>query len=602
MSTTVSTARRESGAALATVLIVSVVLMAMISAYMVLSISEARTTRASTNSVQGFYSAEGGLNMRAEQVRALFQGYTRPVGQSPKTATPCLNGDTGSGDFACTSYVLNNRTVVTYMQDITKYDKDGNPETGVVEPGDTYTGLNFQQYAYNIVSVALNSSGATEANLKMVFQSRLVPLFQFAVFYNRDLEFHPGPKMTLNGRVHTNGNLYLNATDTLNITGLTDAAGSVNRFGKDNRGCSGTVTMSGTALGCNGMSAIPQNQLPAGVKSQQQQLSVPSMNDLNPDPSGASNNELWNKADVRIVAKKTGSKYALVNGAYVIVPVFTLVVENKDGSTDGGATSALAACNAAVPPAVQVRPSSIWDNRENQYDTVVDIDQKAMMSCIQNTGNFKDPDGKKLTAGDTTGGGMVWHVSFDDGDSRTNGTTPFPTNYAVEVHNAATLGTNSGSPDVAGLTVVTNQQLFVQGDYNVNNKKPASLLADAINVISNANPNDIKLNPGPNPATDTTINAAFISGIDDTVPGQYNGGLQNYPRFHEDWGSATMNYNGSFVSLGTSTHTRGRQSAARYTAPTRNWNYETDFNKVAKLPPLSPRFVYLRQLLFERDF
>jgi hypothetical protein len=31
--------------------------------------------------------------------------------------------------------------------------------------------------------------------------------------------------------------------------------------------------------------------------------------------------------------------------------------------------------------------------------------------------------------------------------------------------------------------------------------------------------------------------------------------------------------------------------APQYTAPNRNWRYDTDFNNMANLPPMSPRFV-----------
>ncbi len=43
----------------------------------------------------------------------------------------------------------------------------------------------------------------------MQFKSRLIPMFQFAAFYNKDLEILPGPAMTLDGPVHTNGDLYV---------------------------------------------------------------------------------------------------------------------------------------------------------------------------------------------------------------------------------------------------------------------------------------------------------------------------------------------------------------------------------------------------------
>jgi hypothetical protein len=88
------------------------------------------------------------------------------------------------------------------------------------------------------------------------------------------------------------------------------------------------------------------------------------------------------------------------------------------------------------------------------------------------------------------------------------------------------------------------------------------------------------------------------------VRGAYNGGLENYPRFHENWSGRTFTYRGSFVSLGTPRHVDGAwvYGNPQYTAPNRDWDYDTDFNNAANLPPLTPRFVYLRQELFVRRY
>ena len=123
--------------------------------------------------------------------------------------------------------------------------------------------------------------------------------------------------------------------------------------------------------------------------------------------------------------------------------------------------------------------------------------------------------------------------------------------------------------------------------------------------------------------SDTTINAAFLGGVDVTNGGLYNGGLENYPRFHEDWGGpgATLNYSGSFVSLGTPVHVNGSwcgtggtaSNAANngsvtgancniYNPPVRAWNYDARFNDVGNLPPNTPVFVYVQQVLFTESF
>ncbi len=46
----------------------------------------------------------------------------------------------------------------------------------------------------------------TKAQVKVEreFNNYLVPLFQFGMFSNEDMEIHPGPLMTFNGRVHSN--------------------------------------------------------------------------------------------------------------------------------------------------------------------------------------------------------------------------------------------------------------------------------------------------------------------------------------------------------------------------------------------------------------
>ena len=145
------------------------------------------------------------------------------------------------------------------------------------------------------------------------------------------------------------------------------------------------------------------------------------------------------------------------------------------------------------------------------------------------------------------------------------------------------------------------------------NKIPAAILADAFNVLS-SNWNDTNSqNWSARGAVNTTIHAAVLAGTDVTGGaegsggqnlGMYNGGLENYPRFHENWSGRTLTYLGSFVSLGTPNHSDGAWSYGnpQYTAPNRNWDYDTDFNDADNLPPLTPRFVYLRQELFVRDF
>jgi len=140
------------------------------------------------------------------------------------------------------------------------------------------------------------------------------------------------------------------------------------------------------------------------------------------------------------------------------------------------------------------------------------------------------------------------------------------------------------------------------------------------------------------------VNAAFLAGVDkawctgnssgvncDTFPNVfwYDGGLENYPRFHEDWTGQNFYYQGSFVGIGAPLHTcypyitqwtstaddaayscaahattppQGFWGSARYVAPNRNWFYDVSFNTVPGLPPLTPRSISLKEVYFTELF
>jgi hypothetical protein len=127
------------------------------------------------------------------------------------------------------------------------------------------------------------------------------------------------------------------------------------------------------------------------------------------------------------------------------------------------------------------------------------------------------------------------------------------------------------------------------------------------------------INFGPNYYTvtsPTAVNAAFLSSTDRscgnlglnracTGAAAYSGGLNNYMRMLEDWGSIrNFNYSGSFVSLGTPLEYNGRWigGGTFYNIPVRNYNFDANFNSFSLLPPLTPSAIYLQQDVFRRTF
>jgi hypothetical protein len=167
---------------------------------------------------------------------------------------------------------------------------------------------------------------------------------------------------------------------------------------------------------------------------------------------------------------------------------------------------------------------------------------------------------------------------------------------AVRVFNGLQLPVN-------GLTVATGRPLYVLGDYNQLNTanlgttntsttRPASLVADAITILSDGwqDANSTRDVDSRN-ASPTTVNAAILTGAVDTTLGRYSGGMENFPRFLETWGLANaFTYNGSmikmFPSLYATNHWNNNNDI--YKPPKRNWAYDANFDDPTKLPPKPP--------------
>ena len=79
--------------------------------------------------------------------------------------------------------------------------------------------------------------------VKEILQVRDAPLLAHAVFYNLDMEFHPGPKMEMYGPVHANGDIWVSAIDKLYFHSTVTTAGKFHHGMMSDPGTSQTGTV-----------------------------------------------------------------------------------------------------------------------------------------------------------------------------------------------------------------------------------------------------------------------------------------------------------------------------------------------------------------------
>lgn len=192
-----------------------------------------------------------------------------------------------------------------------------------------------------------------------------------------------------------------------------------------------------------------------------------------------------------------------------------------------------------------------------------------------------------------------------------------------------------------GLTVASENPVYVEGNYNACNASPyvacsaatgfdgtgavghksAAIIADAVTLLSR-NWNDIRsfLKPhriwtdseGDREAETTWYRMAIIAGKGLNFPhmsGQpddfgTDGGAHNFLRYIENWDGQTLNYRGSIVSLFTSRQAVGTFKCCGnvYRPPSRGYKFDVEFLDPNLLPPRTPMFRDINVLTFRQSF
>jgi hypothetical protein len=480
-------------------------------------------------STNAFYAAEAGVKKAESEIRTSYISSGNPPSPLP------------TGSFTLNNYTVTDSTV----------DKGAAVQKNLTIGA--YKGLYGFVKTFEITSEAVGNPDPVKAKIVQVMDDALVPIFQFAVFYQNDLEIYPGPAMTLGGRVHTNGDMYLGSENVLYINSYCTAAGDFYGGRKPGSGKSGNdddvyimdnygvyqnmKNSDGTYLDSTDPDWVANSLSKWGGMVEDQSMGMTELNlpvVAAGDPinmiqrAGSGNSDSYElKAGLKIVDGQ--ALYKTGTGTWLDV------------------TSTLTSSGA-------LSTTTFYNAREKKNVTSYDINIGKL-----NTSGYFPSNGILYASRNTVSG----------------------TEQAVRLVNGSTLA--------SALTVATSNPLYIKGDYNTVSKKPSSVFTDALTILSNnwsdANSSKSLSN---RTASNTTANVSFLTGNTNSQGGNYSGGLENLPRFLENWDSKNFTYRGSMVDLWFSQQATGLWSGSYYSPPNRNWAFDTDLLNPANLPPGTP--------------
>jgi Tfp pilus assembly protein PilX len=422
-------------------------------------------------------------------------------------------------------------------------------------------GLHALVKTFTITSTGTSNVDQSQVVLTQEFECALVPIFQFAVFYGNDLEIAPGPDMTLIGRVHSNGNLYVqvNTGSELYMDSYVTASGDILHGRKGPGGTSYGDVLIKDADGDY------QNMLKSSVwldatKSYWYDSASARWDGRVQDASFGQEelNLPLNNADDphKIIERATGNE-----DSYQNLATFQII----DGVAQAKVGTVWVNVSALLPSGT-VTTKSFYDAREGKTVNTTQVDISKLK-----TSTYYPANGVMYSSDQRTGFNATRLVN----------------------------GSDVGSP----ISIVCENPLYIQGNFNSTTKQPVFVAGDAVTFLSNSW-DDAKstLAKTSRIAKKTTVNCSFMTGNTNTTSSQYNGGLENLPRFLEKWTDTSFVWRGSMVNLWNSLQAIGNWSGTYYDPPIRDWAYDTDLDDPTKLPPETPKVRIFQRVGWQQQY
>lgn len=427
-------------------------------------------------------------------------------------------------------------------------------------PKQTGRGPGSYSYTYLAsadVEVKVISRTVTQ-KIRRVFQKKVNSPWNFALFYNDILELQPAAPLTLRGWVHSNDNLYT-GSDKLTVTDRLTTAGSWNiGYAPDDGAHTGTPTAP----------KYPANEPPAQEDTFQAfGLDPMLLSTKDKDPNNDSFREIAQVPDKSYPDPFASERYYNQAGVKVLINGNSLIIRNQAGNVCTASSKDNDLLIYQAVSAAIKNPQSFRDNREAATMSAWNVD-----------------------IGPIAASNMSWNNVLYVSDQSATASN----HKAIRLTNGATLPKD-------GLTFVTDNPLYVQGNWNTGANPPSNastpdstkpmdtsygwrasaIIADAVTLLSNSW-QDSNATKGLNQrvASNTTVNAAIVTG---NVPTgsqgkNYSGGAENLVRFLEDWTGRTFTYYGSMLQLYSSAYGNGIWGKANVYAPAQlQWYFDDNF-------------------------
>ena len=499
------------------------------------------------------------------------------------------------------------------------------------------SGLSRTEVVYRVEGAA--TVEGTRVVSREVVRSVQVPLFQFALFYQDEMHFmYPAP-MFINGPVHCNSDVYLYARqglefDTNHFTIAGDLLGRL-KFPEWS-----AAYPWGPAKKISIRKWVPDPYDPMETRTFEPLEAKYEFDAMGIATTGGYDSEfagydadgdglLTGLTDMRPFAPGTGERYGpppIMMGAgsgqtlrtrahgvqRVDLPEigdFDMYVATPSGSggdfvldpgtgdyiatTPGTGTHVEGEYYKKAALRIISRPNGTWYATDSAGNDVT-----ATVAAAVTSGSMYD-------ARQAAGSGTSLQMTTIDMAALT-ASGKFPANGLLYV---AGKGSGTGT-DVKGfqfkngstlpnnLNIVSPDSIYVRGDFNTVNSKSAAVMADAVNLLSKSWTGSET--PGTLPGASTTKYVmSILTGDTEATAANFNGGPHNLPRFHEKWSGVEAQITGSMVCIGHSQRAVGnfKVYGDYYEAPIRRWTFDTRLNDITQLPPFTPTYFAVEELV-----